>query len=85
MEQLDWRRLVRRRLLGLSCSPEREAELIEELAHLLEDSSRDEEFESQDEVDAWLDREVPSWTALAKSLSAAKETTRAAGWCCDRA
>ncbi len=76
MKHPDWKRLVRRRLGHLSCSPEHEAELVEEIAHLLEDASRDEEFGSQAEVDAWLEREIPDLAELAESLSATKEPTR---------
>ena len=60
MKLPDWRRLVRSHLPDLECSPEHEAELVEELSHLLQDASRDEEFESPADVDAWLEREVPT-------------------------
>ena len=76
MKPIDWEQQVRLHLPDLECSPEHEAELIEELAHFLEDASRDLEFGSQAEVDIWLEREVPQWADLAEYLSAEKESAR---------
>ena len=69
MKHPDWRRLVRLRLPDLECSPEHEAELVEELAQLLEDASRDYEFGSIAEVDAWLRREMCGWARAGQSRS----------------
>jgi putative ABC transport system permease protein len=76
----DWRAYVRDRLPALACSPEREAEIVEELAQQLQDiyvaalragaSSRD--------AGARVDAEIPDWPALARDLMQAEQPVVAA-------
>ena len=76
MKHPRWEQLVRRHLPELDCSAEHESEIVEELAQLLEDASRDQDFDSQAALETWLQREIPQWTELARHAVAEKEPER---------
>jgi hypothetical protein len=57
-------------LPALKLPPEREAEVVEELAQLLADASADTglDLDSPSQVDAFLHREVPAWHELGRAV-----------------
>lgn len=65
----DWKALVRRRLPATGLAAETEADLVDELAQILEDASQDGgvDLSSEASVERWLDRQVPEWSELAKA------------------
>ncbi|MCH9650514.1 MAG: ABC transporter permease [Deltaproteobacteria bacterium] len=65
----SWRELVRSRMPELHLPPEREAEVVEELAQWLADASSHLEFHRQEEVDAFLQQQIPTWNDIESSLS----------------
>ena len=66
----DWRQLVRAEMPPLDLRPEREAEIIDELAQLLEDYAVDEglDVSSEAELRAWIHSQVPEWQDLAQEI-----------------
>jgi len=74
-DQATFRRLIRERLPALSIPPARQAAVEAELAQLLADAwERSGRPTSQgqptvEELEAWLDAEVPSWERLASDLA----------------
>jgi predicted permease len=66
----DWQAYVRGRLGALSCAPEREAEIVEELALQLEQIYRRMKAAGASDADACAEAEaeVEDWTALARTL-----------------
>jgi len=71
----DWRDYVRKRLPGLACTPEREAEIVEELAEQLEDiyASALRSGASPAEAQARIHEEIQDWRALARDLQRAEQ------------
>lgn len=78
-DQATFRRLIRERLPALSIPPGRQAAVEAELAQLLTDAwertgrsgSTDRSTRpTTEELEAWLDAEVPSWERLASDLAA---------------
>ena len=71
----DWRDYVRERLPGLACTPEREAEIVEELAEQLEDifASALRSGASPTEAQARVHEEIQDWRALARDLQRAEQ------------
>ena len=71
----DWREYVRERLPGLACTPEREAEIVEELAEQLEDiyASALRSGASLTEAQARIHEEIQDWRALARDLQRAEQ------------
>jgi putative ABC transport system permease protein len=76
----DWRRYVRDRLPALACTPQREAEIVEELAEQLEDiyAGALRCGASPDEAEARVHDEVQDWRALARDLHRAEQPALAA-------
>ncbi|MCP4660835.1 MAG: ABC transporter permease [bacterium] len=80
----DWRQLVRAHLPSLSLPPEREAEIAEELAQLLEDYYADNRSDgapqpgapqpgaTDAELAAWVRTQIPEWRDLAREIRRAK-------------
>ena len=70
----DWRAYVRDHLPALSCSPEREAEIVEEVAQQLEDihSGAVRAGASPAEAEARVEREITDWRVLARDLERAE-------------
>jgi hypothetical protein len=61
---------VRERLGDLAVAPEREAEVVEELAQLLADAAADSgvDLDRADEVDAFVHRQIPAWSHVAETV-----------------
>jgi hypothetical protein len=76
----DWRGYVRERLPAISCPPEREAEIIEEVAQQLQDvyASALRTGASREEAELRAAAEVPDWRALARDLQIAEQPMLAA-------
>jgi predicted permease len=74
----DWRALVRERLPDLGLAPEREAEVVEELADLLAAAAADAgiDLARSDEVDAFVHRQVPAWSRLAEAVGGGRRRSR---------
>lgn len=73
----DWRRIVESQLPALPLRPEREAEVVDELAQLLEDAYAASGGELSDaEVAEWVRSEVPAWQDLATEIRRAEEPVR---------
>ena len=74
-EPPDWRRLVREGLPDSGLAPEAEAEVVEELAQLLEDASAGARFEARNpqEVDEFLRQQVPAWNDLRAAVAAKRK------------
>jgi predicted permease len=66
----DWQRLVRDGLPPLDLPPEREAEVVEELAQLLADTAMATgvAVDDPDAVDTFVRQQVPAWSALVQAL-----------------
>jgi predicted permease len=66
----DWKELVRAKLAPLALPAAREAEIVEELALLLEDYYREARSrgDSEDEAAGFARSQVPSWEALAGGI-----------------
>lgn len=66
MQKPDWKKLIRRRLPTAWLSAEAEADLVEELAQLLDDASRDAavDLSSEEGIDRWLGQQIPEWAEL---------------------
>jgi len=75
---IDWRAHVRRRLPRLAAPPEREIEIVDELAIQLESTyERARQLgASHDAAMAAVEAEVPDWTALASTLIAIEPAPR---------
>ncbi|MCG8461441.1 MAG: ABC transporter permease [Holophagales bacterium] len=72
----DWRRLVRSRFPPIPVRPEREAEIVEELARLLEDYAGERSFDlGETDVDDFVETHIPEWTALARQVTLAERRT----------
>ena len=71
----DWRTYVRTRLPRLACAPEREAEIVEEVAQQLQDiyDGAIRIGASTDEAEARVHAEIQDWSALAKDLQQAQD------------
>jgi predicted permease len=71
----DWRAYVRERLPRLSCPPEREAEIVEEVAQQLQDIYAGALCmgSSAAEAEARVGDEVHDWRALARDLQVAEQ------------
>jgi len=69
----DWKQYVRERLGQLAVGPERECDIVEEIAQQLEQAYGDAiaRGRSETQARAAADAEVPDWTALARDISAA--------------
>ena len=77
----DWRRYVRDRLPALDISPEREIEIVDELALQLEaayDAARSNGA-TDSEARGAAAREVPDWATLASTLSRIERAARSPG------
>jgi predicted permease len=74
----DWRALVRQRLPDLGLPPEREAEVVEELADLLAEAAADAgvDLARADEVDLFVHRQVPAWSRLAETVGGGRRRLR---------
>ena len=70
----DWRRYVRERLPGLSCPPEREAEIVEEVAQQLQDIyvGALRTGATAAEAEGRVLEEIHDWRALARDLQLAE-------------
>ena len=64
----DWKGLLRARLAELDLSPSQEEKVLEELAQLLSDASRDADLDldSAVAVEAWLEEQITESKALAE-------------------
>lgn len=69
-DQATFRRLIRERLPPLSIPPARQAAVEAELAQLLADAWNRPTDPTTEELEAWLDAQVPSWERLASDLAA---------------
>lgn len=69
MASPDWKAIVRRRLPTDRLSAEADADLVEELAQILEDASSDAgvDLSSAASIERWLDRQVPEWSELVEA------------------
>ena len=69
---VEWKRLIRERLPDLGLSAEKEAEIVEELAQLVEDARTGSGVELSTEAErlVFLDAQVPAWESLAEGLGA---------------
>lgn len=72
MTGMDWRAYVRSQLPALGVPPEREIEIVDELAMQLEATYQRERGRGATHAEAMAaaDREVPDWPALARTLTA---------------
>ena len=77
----DWRSLVRARLSALNLSSEQEDKVLEELAQLLSDASRDADLDldSPTAVESWLEEQIPEWQDLGELVRSGRRPGPAAG------
>src|SRR5262245_19005519 len=75
---MNWRHYVRSRLPRLGVSPEREIEIVEELATQLESTYEKARAggASEHEAIARAASEIPDWSALARTLAAVVQPAR---------
>jgi putative ABC transport system permease protein len=76
----DWRAYVRDRLPALACAPEREVEIVEEVAQQLQDiyAAARRAGASDTEAEARVRDEIHDWLALARDLQQAEQPVLAA-------
>jgi putative ABC transport system permease protein len=74
----DWVRYVRRHLALPGLNPEREAEIVEDLAHQLDDAYRDAlaRGDSEQQAAAYARAQIPNWESFAAELRQAKRRHR---------
>ncbi|MEE8607532.1 MAG: ABC transporter permease, partial [Nitrospiraceae bacterium] len=74
----DWVQYVRRHLALLGLNPEREAEIVEDLAHQLEDAYRDAlaRGDSEQRAVAYAHAQIPNWESFAAELRQAEQRHR---------
>src|SRR5437588_9617921 len=71
----DWKQFVRQNLHLRNFRPEREAEIVEDLAQQLEDAYRDSRLRglSEGDAQAFAREHVSDWNALSRSLEHSRD------------
>ena len=69
---------MRARLSALNLSSEQEDKVLQELAQLLSDASRDADLDldSSTAVESWLEEQIPEWQDLGDSCGLGGDRTR---------